>query len=94
MGSWVVTAIVKAVLEWLTSLWVRLQQKYQNIEQGREEVREQVRKETEKVENEWKNIDRTDISVDTAINRLRERSDSHYKVPGPGSTNTTGSGST
>jgi hypothetical protein len=90
MGSWFVSALFKAFLEWLASLWVRFIQKQKHIEQGREEVREEIRKETEKIKHEWETIDRTDLSIDDALSRLRDRA-SRGDVSRPGSTNTTGS---
>jgi hypothetical protein len=75
MWNIVLTAFFKALLGWLWSLWERFIQKEKHIEQGREEVREQIRKETESIKNEWQTIDRTDLSIDDALSRLRDRAD-------------------
>lgn len=54
--NWLVTVAIKAVLEWLTSLLVRLKEKEQQKEEGRQEV--------------LKDIDRVNDNAEKALHDL------------------------
>lgn len=71
--NWFLTIVVKAVLEWLTSLLVRLREKQENIEQGRQEVKAALDKAVKEANDEVEKLRNSRPDFDTAIDELRKR---------------------
>lgn len=71
--NWILTIVVKAVLEWLTSLLVRLREKQANIEQGRQEVKAALDKAMKEAKDEVEKLRNSSPDFDTAIDELRKR---------------------
>ena len=51
----------------------KLQSYWKGVEKGQQSVITSVKKETDKVQNEWNKIDRSKLSADDAVRRLRDR---------------------
>lgn len=81
MKSLAIKVIVKVILGYVKMLWDRFTLK----EQGRREVREQINKATEKLKNEFEKIDNSGTTVESALDRLRNRANSNA---GAANTNT------
>ena len=54
--NWILTILVKAVLEWLTSLLTRLIEKQKLIEQGRKEVIKAIEDKNKEADEELKKV--------------------------------------
>lgn len=80
MSSWLITAIVKGVLSWLKSLWDSFIQKQKHIEQGRKEVLEAIKEEDEKVNEAIEKLRNTNLTVDDALDELRDGYNSRNEV--------------
>lgn len=65
--------MVKAVLEWLTSLLVRLRERQELIEQGRQEVIQDMKKKEEAANVELEKLNRTIITDVVGSAELRDR---------------------
>lgn len=72
--NWFLTIVIKAVLEWLTSLLVRLKRNEELKQQGRQEVKDALDQKKQEVDREIEVIRNTDTSFDAAIDELRKRS--------------------
>lgn len=72
--NWILTVVVKAVLEWLTSLLVRLRQKHEHIEQGRQEAAAQIAEAEKKAQDELNKLikARANITDDDIARELRD----------------------
>lgn len=71
--NWILTIVVKAVLEWLTSLLVRLREKQEHIEQGRQEVKAAADKAIKEADEEVQKLRDSRPDFDAAIDELRKR---------------------
>lgn len=74
--QWFASVAIKAVLEWLLSLLVRLKEKLEHIEQGRQEVKNALDKKKAEADKELEVIRNTDTSFDAAVDQLRKRAGS------------------
>lgn len=72
--NWFLTLVIKAVLEWLTSLLVRLNELEKKKEEGRKEVKDALDQKKAEADKEVEIIRNTDTSFDAALDELRKRS--------------------
>lgn len=72
--NWFLTIVIKAVLEWLTSLLVRLNELEKKKEEGRKEVKDALDQKKAEADKEVEIIRNTNTSFDTALDELRKRS--------------------
>lgn len=70
--NWFLTLVVKAVLEWLTSLLTRLRELEEKKQEGRKEVLDAIKKREEEINREIDKVNktRTNTSFDDAIREL------------------------
>jgi hypothetical protein len=75
MGSWFTSAAIKAVLEWLWSLWVRFKKEMELRQEGRKQVEDAIDKERQEADKEMEaTSDPTPTDLNGAVERMRERS--------------------
>ena len=72
--NWFLTVVVKAALEWLLSLLVRLKEREKIKQEGREEVKDALEQKQKEVAEAIEELRNSDPSFDAAIRELRERS--------------------
>lgn len=78
--TWFLTIVVKAVLEWLTSLLAKLRERQENIEKGRREVLDAIDDTNKRAEDELKKLGeaRANITDDDIAGELRDGYN-HYR---------------
>lgn len=76
--NWLVTVAIKAVLEWLLSLLVRLRELEQKKQEGRQEVIDDLAKRETEVDKALEELRNTSITDDAGRDELLNRADRHY----------------
>jgi hypothetical protein len=72
MYNWIVSVLIKGILNWLKGLWDSFIQKQKHIEQGRKEVLDKIKEEDAKTNEAIEKLRNTDLTVDDALNELRD----------------------
>lgn len=76
--NWIVSTAIKAVLEWLLSLLIRMRELEQKKQEGRKEVLDALAKREAEVDVALEKLRNTSITDDAGRDELLDRADRHY----------------